>query len=69
MEYDDWTYFIPNINKKYKINIFDDGNEIYDQYTNEWLIRGEWKGKVSLLNVNNRFININSISRWKLIEV
>jgi len=40
----------PNINKEYKILVFDDGNEKYIDYNNKWYIYGDWKGKVALVN-------------------
>ena len=52
----------------YKIDVFDDGNQRYKQYTNKWFIVGSWgKGKVRLLNIDNT-TEIRSISRWKLVE-
>jgi len=68
MDIDGWIYFVPNYQQTYKIHIFDDGNDLYEDYENKWLINGEWKGKVSLVNLNNHSIIINSISRWKLLE-
>jgi len=40
-----------------------------EQYENEWLMNGEWKGKVSLVNVKYPSITINSISRWKILHL
>jgi hypothetical protein len=59
----DMTYSEKN---NYHINQFDDGNEKYEQYENEWMIYGRWKGKVALINIYNRDIRIGSISKWKL---
>ena len=56
----------PNEAKIYEINTFDDGNEKYQQFVNEWLMIGEWLGKVRLINRENKKIIIHSISRWKI---
>ena len=47
------------------INTFDDGNQRYQDYTNSWVIIGEWLGKVSLRNISNPTLEISSISTWK----
>ena len=65
----EWTYFTPNENEIHNIFNFDDGNHIYEAYPNEWLIDGEWKGKVSLINSKYKSIKINSISKWKMIKL
>jgi len=65
----EWTYFTPNENEIHNIFNFDDGNHIYEVYPNEWLINGEWKGKVSLINSKYNSIKINSISKWKMIKL
>jgi hypothetical protein len=62
----EWNLYKPNEAKIYEINTFDDGNEKYQQFTNEWLFIGEWRGKVRLVNRENRKIIISSISRWKV---
>jgi len=64
----EWNYFTPNENEIHNICTFDDGNHIYEEYPNEWLINGEWKGKVSLINSKYTSIKINSISRWKVVK-
>jgi len=69
MKENEWIYYTENINMIYQIFNFDDGNEIYLQYVNEWIINGEWKGKVSLVNVKYPSITINSISRWKILNI
>ena len=51
---------------KYKINVFDDGNEQYKEYKNEWQIYGYWQEKVALSNIHNQDIKIGSISKWKI---
>jgi hypothetical protein len=65
----EWNYFTPNENQIYKVNVFDDGNQTYAHYANEWLINGEWEGKISLINLKSSAIRINSISRWKVMKV
>ena len=50
------------------IHTFDDGNQRYNRYTNEWVIK-EIKhsgSKVHLVNVHDKDINIPSISTWKV---
>ena len=69
MKENEWIYYAPNINNVYQIFNFDDGNQLYKQYVNEWLMNGEWKGKVSLVNVKYSSIIINSISRWKILHI
>ena len=66
---DEWTYIQPNVQEKYKINTFDDGNSKYENYTNLWIIYGSWKGKIALVNYVNNEILISSISNWKLSRV
>ena len=62
----EWNIYKPNETKTYEINTFDDGNEIYQQFVNEWLMIGEWRGKVRLINREKQKILIHSISRWKI---
>ncbi len=62
----EWNLYKPNEAKIYEINTFDDGNEKYQQFVNEWLMIGEWLGKVRLINLENKKIIIHSISRWKI---
>lgn len=64
----DWVFFTPNTDHIYIINIYDDGNKAYEQYLNEWVIYGKWKGKRALINLKNPSIKINSISRWKIMR-
>ena len=61
----DWLYFEPNYNKTIEINVFDDGNEKYEYFTNKWIVCGKWKGKLKLINIDKITI-INSISSWKV---
>lgn len=63
---DDWTFVVPNVNKKYKITTFDDGNEHLINKKNEWILFGEWKGKYALFNTKDYDIIIKSISNWKV---
>jgi len=62
----DWFFFTPNAKNIYKINIYDDGNAVYEQYENEWLVYGEWRGKCALVNRYNPSVKIASISTWKI---
>jgi hypothetical protein len=66
---DEWKYIQLNVQEKYKINTFDDGNSKYENYTNLWIIYGTWKGKTALVNYINNEILISSISNWKLSKV
>ena len=62
----EWNYITPNINSPQKIIKFDDGNEKYNSYPNEWVIFGEWGGKIAIYNKIQPTIIIKSISRWKV---
>ena len=62
----EWEYIIPDMNKIYRITLFDDGMDIYQKYNNKWIIFGIWKGKRALLNHNDTDIIIKSISSWKV---
>lgn len=37
-----WLYFEPNYEHIYKIIVYDDGNQRYQQYGNEWHLDGTW---------------------------
>jgi hypothetical protein len=63
---EDWTFIFPNMSQIYQINIFDDGNEKYQEYNNKWIIFGEWKEKVAIFNYYAPEIIIKSISKWKI---
>ena len=65
----DWIYFTPNLQDIYKINVYDDGNQIYEQYANKWAINGMWLGKFSLINIEVPSIKISSISQWKIMKI
>ena len=62
-----YPYKLKNF-KKYKINVFDDGNEKYKEYSNEWYILYNENGKYMLKNIRYGIV-INSISCWKVIEL
>ena len=64
-----WNMYQPNINKEYKILVFDDGYDKYVDYTNKWYIYGDWKGKVALVNCMDFEIRIGSISQWKIEHI
>jgi hypothetical protein len=66
---DDWIYFTPNTEDVYTIFVYDDGNQTYEEYTNEWLINGKWRGKCALINVKDPSVKIHSISKWKLCKI
>ncbi len=63
---EEWTFIVPNLDKKYKINTFDDGNEKLINNTNEWILFGTWKEKYALFNVKDYNVIIKSISNWKV---
>ena len=67
--HNEWNYFTPKEKQIYKVSVFDDGNQTYAHYVNEWLINGEWEGKISLINVESPSIRISSISRWKVVKL
>ena len=62
-----WKYVASD--KKQRIIKFDDGNEDLVHYRNEWIIFGEWKGKVALYNVQNPKVILGSISAWKVTQI
>lgn len=66
---EEWTFIVPNLTNKYKINTFDDGNEHLINNINEWILFGTWKGKYALFNVENYDIIIKSISNWKVESI
>ena len=66
---DDWCFIFPNLEEKYMINTFIGLNDDYQQYNNQWIKFGEWKGKTALFNYNNNDIIIKSISSWKLTKI
>ena len=47
----EWIYFRPSLERIYKINVYDDGNQAFEQYVNKWAINGKWKGKGALINI------------------
>lgn len=65
----DWIYFRPNLDHIYKIIVYDDGNQAYEQYVNKWAINGKWRGKKSIINIENPSIKITSISGWKIMRI
>ena len=58
----------PSSSLLYKINTFDDGNQILKHYQNIWIKTGSrFKGqKISLKNMVDNSIVIKSISSWKV---
>ena len=62
---DDWLLYEPDEDAIRIIHNFDDGNKKYDVYVNEWLVCGEWRGKIKLVNRLDRTVVIPSISLWK----
>ena len=64
----EWKSLPMNNSDPFMIICFDDGNEKYENYINEWMIYGKYKGKVALRNINNPNILIKSISEWKVIK-
>ena len=67
--YSDWTYVAPKCNQKRKINIYDDGREMYMHYDNNRVNFGKWRGKIALFNDQDPTIVIQSISAWKVSVV
>jgi len=61
-----WNMFSPDIKVIWEVNIFDDGNVRMERVPNTWIIYGEWKDKVALLNTTNPNTRIPSISMWKI---
>lgn len=61
-----WIYIEPDFDQKYKIIVWDDGNEKYKNYSNIWSIYGVWRGKNAIINTEESSITISSISTWKL---
>jgi len=57
--------------KYFKIDVFDDGNDIHKNLSNVWLMTDiKYNGsKLTLKNVNNPDIIINTISAWKTTEI
>jgi hypothetical protein len=55
----------------YKIQVFDDGNQEYEQISNIWHITDTVKsgGKLILKNVKDPSIVINTISAWKVVKI
>ncbi len=55
----------------YKIHVFDDGNQKYEQISNIWHITDTVKsgGKLILKNVQDPSIIINTISAWKVLKI
>jgi hypothetical protein len=64
----EWTFVPPNESQVLMINVFDDGNERFEQYENEWILFGTWMGKIALYNKNQSSIILQSISKWKTIN-
>lgn len=64
--HNDWCIYQPNVNQIYQINVFDDSNHKFKNYSNQWYMYGEWKSKVSLVNKYDNDIQICSISKWKI---
>ena len=54
----------------YKIQVFDDGNQKYEQISNIWIITDTVQrgGKLILKNVQDPSIIINTISAWKVLK-
>lgn len=57
-----------NIGSKVKINVFDDGNQIYQKYENIWIVFDTFAsgGKVRLFNLKDNDVKLYSISTWKV---
>tara|TARA_Y100000591_G_C21842551_1_gene706613 strand:+ start:1114 stop:1308 length:195 start_codon:yes stop_codon:yes gene_type:complete len=57
-----------NIGSKVKINVFDDGNQIYEKYENIWIVFETFAGggKLRLFNLKEKDVKLYSISTWKV---
>ena len=57
-----------NIGSKVKINVFDDGNQIYKKYENIWIVFETFAcvGKIRLFNLKENDVKLYSISTWKV---
>jgi hypothetical protein len=55
----------------YAIQVFDDGNQQYENISNIWHITDTVKrgGKLILKNVEDPSIIINTISAWKVLKI
>ena len=53
-----------------RIIVFDDGNNIYREYPNKWIITSSshYGSKLTLRNFIFQNIKINSISSWKVVR-
>ena len=62
----DWYYY--NIIRQCIINVYDDGNQIYEnKYDNSWeILATNNKGKFRIRNIKNPELIIGSISCWKV---
>jgi len=65
----EWIYFRSTLEPIYKINVYDNGNQTFEQYVNKWAINGKWRGKRALINIEHPLIKISSISRWKIMRI
>jgi|TARA_Y100000992_G_C21079063_1_gene402431 hypothetical protein len=63
----EWNLFEPDLDSPHAIIVFDDGLDPYKKKENIWYICGSWKGKVRLVNQDQKTY-INSISSWKIIK-
>jgi hypothetical protein len=61
----EWNFVPPNESQILMISVFDDGNECFEQHENEWILFGNWRGKVAIYNKAYPTIIIRSISMWK----
>lgn len=57
-----------NIGSKVKINVFDDGNQIFQKYDNIWIVYDTFAngGKLRLFNFKEKDVKLYSISSWKV---
>ena len=57
-----------NKGSKVKINVFDDGNQIYKKYENIWIVFDTFAsgGKIRLFNLKENDVKLYSISSWKV---
>ena len=65
----EWEFVFPNLEEKYMINTFDDGNERFESNENKWIVFGKWKEKRAIFNLNNSEIILKSLSNWKISKL
>ena len=65
---DEWKLYEPDYSNPLRIQLFDDGLDIYKNYKNIWYIYGNWRGKIRLINLDKK-TKISTISAWKVEKI